>query len=68
MYLYCVTQLSSNLRSGKIFALVFNEFRLLTGECPKVFGDFGVRKRVEKWQFSDKLGRIDFGLKRFIYV
>ena len=30
----------------------------LTGECPKLFEDFGVRKKVEKWQFSDKFGSV----------
>ena len=30
----------------------------LTGECPKLFEDFGVRNKVEKCQFSDKFGRI----------
>ena len=30
----------------------------LTGECPKLFEDFGARKEVEKWQFSSKFGRI----------
>ena len=30
----------------------------LTGEFIKVFEDFGVRKKVEKWKFSDKFGRI----------
>ena len=31
---------------------------ILTWECPKVFEDFAVRKRVEKWQFSDEFGQI----------
>ena len=31
---------------------------ILTGECLKVSENFGVRKRVEKWQFSDEFGRI----------
>ena len=31
---------------------------LITGECPKVFEDLGVRKKVEKWQFEDEFGRI----------
>ena len=29
-----------------------------TVNCPEFFEDFGARKRVEKWQFSDKFGRI----------
>ena len=29
----------------------------LTGQCPKLFGNFGSRKKVEKWQFSDEFGR-----------
>ena len=40
---------------------------LLTEECPKVFEDFGVRKKVEKWQFLDKFGRIS-GSKRSFSV
>ena len=31
---------------------------ILTEVCPKVFEDFEVRKKVEKWQSSDKFGRI----------
>ena len=26
---------------------------LITGECPKVFEEFGFQKKVEKWQFSN---------------
>ena len=37
---------------------LFNELIYLTGEYPKYFEDLGVRKKVEKWQFLDKFGRI----------
>ena len=32
--------------------------RLLTGQCPKVFENFGNRKKVEKWQFLGEFSRI----------
>ena len=40
--------------SERVNVLVSYVLSSLTGECIKVFG---VRKRVEKWQFSDKFGR-----------
>ena len=44
-----------------IYERPFNEWNGLndlTGKCPKVFGDFVLRKCVEKWQFSDNFCRI----------
>ena len=44
------------LIDSKIFYLCFNNYIKmnygLAGECPEVFEDFVVRKRVENWQFS----------------
>ena len=47
-----------------IFILCFysqndpNHYNTLTGQCPKVFVNFGSPKKVEKWQSSDEFGRI----------
>ena len=38
---------------------------VLTGQCPKVFEDFRVRKKVKKWHFSGKLGRISCWKRSF---
>ena len=51
--LFASTVLHTHLYSDFKYFLIY-----LTDECPKVFEDFGVRKKVEKWQFSDKFGRI----------
>ena len=40
----------------------------LTGQCPKDYEEFGGRRRVEKWQFSSKFGRICLEKGHFLFV